>query len=131
MFPLVVYHSGAGSSFEDNAVLCEFLASHGYVIVGSVFQDQNGRSFNIDVVRASSRDMAFLIAYARQLPFVHRDHAGLVGHSAGAQAALIFRSLARSPVDAVVSLDTTQDYFSLATPGWEYMTNAYSRIPGT
>jgi pimeloyl-ACP methyl ester carboxylesterase len=129
VFPLVVYHSGAGSSFEDNAVLCEFLASHGYVIVGSVFQDQKGRSFNIDVVRASSRDMAFLIAYARQLPFVHRDHAGLVGHSAGAQAALVFRSLTRSPVDAVVSLDTTQDYFSLASPGWEYLTKRVLKNP--
>ena len=36
--PLVLYHSGAGSSFEDDAVLCEFLASHGYVVIGSAFQ---------------------------------------------------------------------------------------------
>src|SRR5262249_36635006 len=28
-FPLVIYHAGYGSSFEDNAVLCEYLASHG------------------------------------------------------------------------------------------------------
>src|SRR4051812_15796897 len=26
-FPLVIYHAGHGSSFEDNSVLCEFLAS--------------------------------------------------------------------------------------------------------
>jgi predicted dienelactone hydrolase len=36
-FPLVIYHSGNGSSFEDNSVLCEFLASHGYVVLGSAF----------------------------------------------------------------------------------------------
>jgi hypothetical protein len=28
-FPLVIYHAGAGSTFDDNSVLCEFLASHG------------------------------------------------------------------------------------------------------
>src|SRR5262249_24648069 len=38
-FPLVIYHAGHGSSFEDNSVLCEFLASHGYVVIGSAFQE--------------------------------------------------------------------------------------------
>src|SRR5262249_3233838 len=47
-FPIVIYHAGAGSSFEDNAVLCEFLASHGYVVVGSAFQEASGESFNVD-----------------------------------------------------------------------------------
>ena len=28
---------GAGSSFEHNSVLCEFLTSHGFVVVGSAF----------------------------------------------------------------------------------------------
>ena len=41
-FPLVIYHSGGGSSFEDNAVLCEFLASHGFVVLGSAFQESAG-----------------------------------------------------------------------------------------
>ena len=44
---------------------------------------------------------------------------GLVGHSAGAQAALYLRAHEASAVDAVVSLDTTQDYCTLATHGWE------------
>jgi predicted dienelactone hydrolase len=121
-FPLVVYHAGAGSSFEDNSVLCEFLASHGYVVAGSAFQEQSGRSFNIDVKQGSSRDIEFLIAHARRLPYVDWNHIGLMGHSAGAQAALIYRSLGASPVDALVSFDTTQDYSSLDTEGWEYLT---------
>src|SRR5262249_54263126 len=36
-FPLVINHAGYGSTFEDNSVLCEFLASHGYVVFGSAF----------------------------------------------------------------------------------------------
>src|SRR5262249_30219062 len=47
-FPLVIYHAGAGSSFEDNSVLCEFLASHGFVVLGSAFPERSGKSFNTD-----------------------------------------------------------------------------------
>src|SRR5262245_41459489 len=119
-FPLVIYHSGAGSSFEDNSVLCEYLASHGFVVIGSAFQDQSGKSFNTDNREGSARDLDFLIAYARQLPNVDWKHIGLVGHSAGAQAALTFRCRPNSVVDAVVSLDTTQDYRGVADPLWQF-----------
>ncbi|MEW6733156.1 MAG: helix-turn-helix domain-containing protein [Acidobacteriota bacterium] len=117
-FPLVIYHSGYGSSFEDNAVLCEFLASHGYVVVGSAFQDPTGASFNVDGKMASVRDMEFLIAYAQQLSNVDWRHVGVVGHSGGAHAVLRLRAQENSVIDAVVSLDTTQDYYSLADPRW-------------
>jgi hypothetical protein len=126
-FPIVIYHAGAGSSFEDNAVLCEFLASHGYVVVGSAFQEASGESFNIDAGQGSFRDIEFLIAHASRFPRADWKHIGLAGHSAGAHASLRFRALAACAVDAVVSLDTTQDYFSLATHGWEVMTEEVLR----
>ena len=121
-FPLVLYHSGFGSSFEDNAVLCEYLASHGFVVVGSAFPDATGQSLNVGGPEGSMRDMEFLIAHSRRLSYVDWNHIGLVGHSGGAQYSLLFRSQDASPVDAVVSLDTTQDYYSLSTSGWDYMT---------
>ncbi len=120
-FPLVIYHQGYGSTFEDNAVLCEFLASHGYVVLSSSFQEASGDSFNVDGRQGSARDLEFLIAFARRFGYVDWNRIGLVGHSAGAQAALLYRAQDASPVDAVVSLDTTQDYSSLADPGWEDM----------
>ena len=80
-FPLVIYHSGGGSSFEDNAVLCEFLASHGYVVLGSAFQEPSGTSYNIDGRLGSARDMEYLIAYAFGLPDVDWKHIGIVGHA--------------------------------------------------
>jgi dienelactone hydrolase len=120
-FPLVIYHSGGGSSFEENAVLCEFLASHGYVVLGSAFQEPTGESYNIDGRLGSARDMEYLIAYADSLPDVDWKHIGIVGHSAGAQAALMFQAQDASPVDAVVSLDTTQDYASLSDHRWDDM----------
>jgi dienelactone hydrolase len=121
-FPLVIYHSGNGSSFEDNSVLCEFLASHGFIVLGSAFQEPRGSSFNVDGGRTSARDMEFLIAYARQLPDVDWNHIGVIGHSAGAHAVLTFGSQPNAAVDAIVSLDTTQDYHGLKAPGWEEMT---------
>ena len=69
-------------------MLCEFFASHGYVVMGSAFQEPTGESYNIDGRLCSARDMEYLIAHARELPSVDWNHIGVVGHSAGAQAAL-------------------------------------------
>jgi len=119
-FPLVIYHSGNGSSFEDNAVLCEFLASHGYVVFGSAFQEPSGASFNVD--NGNIRDFEYLIGYAHQLSNVDWNHIGVIGHSAGAHAVLTYRAQSHCAADAIVSLDTTQDYYSLADNRWEPMT---------
>src|SRR5262249_38182847 len=67
-FPLVIYHSGNGSSFEDNSVLCEFLASHGYVVFGGAFQEPSGKSFNVD--NGQTRDFEYLIAFSKNQPNV-------------------------------------------------------------
>jgi pimeloyl-ACP methyl ester carboxylesterase len=121
-FPIVINHAGGRSSFEDNAVLLEFLASHGYVVLGSAFQEGNGNSFNIDAQEGSLRDIDFLIAYTSRLPQADWSHIGLMGHSAGAQTALKYRAQDECAVDALVSLDTTEDYFSIATHLWDDMT---------
>jgi hypothetical protein len=121
-FPLIIYHSGAGSSIEDNTVLCEFLASNGYVVMNSAYQRADGSSLNIDGDEGSILDMRYLIAYASRLPYVNWNKIGTIGHSAGAQAIIIFQTRNNSVVDALVSLDTTQDYHGLSTNLWNRMT---------
>lgn len=118
-FPLVIYHAGYGSSFDDNAVLCEYLASHGYVVVGSAFQEAGGESFNIDAGDDSIADMEHLVRIAAGEPMVDRARVGLIGHSGGAHTAFRFVSRWSRPVDALVSLDTTQDYHSFADTRWD------------
>ena len=115
-FPLVVYHSGAGSSFEDDAELCELLARHGTVVVGSAFQEADGSGFGIDGRAGSARDMGFLVTRAGELPFVDATRVALVGHSAGAQAILRYAGEPDCPADALVLLDTTLDYYDLRFP---------------
>ena len=122
-FPVVLYHSGYGSSFEDNAVLCELLASHGYVVLGSAFLRRGGESFNVDGRDDSLADLEHLLrqaadAPARGLPAVDLTRVGMAGHSGGAHVSLEFAARPRSPVDAVVALDTTQDHHSVHDRRW-------------
>jgi pimeloyl-ACP methyl ester carboxylesterase len=117
--PVVVYHGGADSSYEDNSVLCEFLASHGYVVLGSAFQDASGATLDVDGGEGSERDLAFLVAYAGRLPYADWGRIAVAGHSFGAQAVLKYALRESSPVDAVVCLDTRQDYVGLSdSRGW-------------
>lgn len=118
-FPLVLYHAGYGSSFEDNAVLCEFLASHGYIVAGSAFLDGSGESLNIDADRDSEADLQHLIRVAGAHLPVDWNHIAMIGHSGGAHTALRFLSRVSTPLDAAVMLDTTQDYHSFSDHRWD------------
>lgn len=122
-FPLVIYHSGAGSSFEDNALLCEELARDGYVVMGSAFQAADGKSFNVDVENAG-REFEFLLRLAAGMENVDIRHVALIGHSAGAHGSLIYAARAGISIDAIVSLDTTQDYVTLSDSRWPLLVNA-------
>lgn len=115
-FPLIVYHGGLGSSFEDNAALCAYLAGHGFAVLGSAFPEADGQSLNIDGFAGSAGDVGFLVDWARSTSYGDVERVGLIGHSAGAQAMLRIAGRNESPCNALVLLDTTQDYFSLAFP---------------
>jgi pimeloyl-ACP methyl ester carboxylesterase len=114
-FPLVIYIQGAGSSTDDNLILLEFLASHGYVVVNSAYQGPDGEmiAHGYDIV---ADDISFLVGYARRLPNVDWSRVAVVGHSAGAQTALVYASRGGSAADALVSLDNTADYYFSENP---------------
>jgi hypothetical protein len=120
-YPVVIYHQGNGSSIEDNSDFCEYMASWGYVVVSSSYVAGDGTSFNIDSKAGSAADIRFLTAYLRTLPNVDWEHIGLIGHSGGAHTALKYRAVPGVITDAIVSLDTTEDYYSLADPRWTFI----------
>lgn len=122
-FPLVVYHSGAASSFDDNSLLCEVLASFGYIVVGSAYPRTDGTSFNIDAKTGSIRDMCLLIQIAVDEYNADWNQVAYIGHSAGAQAVLRAVSERECPADAIVLLDSTVDYYGLAIPTFAELTN--------
>jgi pimeloyl-ACP methyl ester carboxylesterase len=114
-FPLAIYIQGAGSSTDDNLALLELLASHGYVVVNSAYQGPDGEmiAHGYDIV---ANDVSFLVGYARRLPDVDWSRVAVVGHSAGAQTALVYASREDSAANAVVSLDNTADYYFSENP---------------
>lgn len=112
-FPVLVYHGGAGSSYGENVELCEHLASHGYVVLGSAFFDPSGESLNIG---AGWRDFDPLLAWAARLPFADPGRAGGVGHSAGAQQMLFYATYGTGRLRALALLDTTIDVHGIVEP---------------
>ena len=110
-FPLVIYHPGAAGSFDENVILFEFLASHGYVVISSAYQTNTVHVSNdVDLVPRSIRDMQFLMQAASKLPYVNATKSAGVGHSAGAHTLMQWIGEIDCPLAAMVSLDTTLEY---------------------
>jgi hypothetical protein len=118
-FPLVVYHAGLGGSYEDNAVLCEYLASHGYIVITAAYSNADSTLLEINYdLATTAADNAWLMRFAHSLPFADTGRLAAVGHSFGAQASLAWHAAPNSPLDAVVVLDTTVEYGGLEWPGF-------------
>ena len=127
-FPVVFYHPGLGGSYEDNGVLCEYLASHGYTVVSSAFPSEDGLFVGVDWdLDRSVKDLGFLMNVAAADPGVDVTRVGSVGQSYGGQALMAWSSEANSPVRAVVSLDSTVDYAPTDGPMFEKLTQPLSR----
>jgi hypothetical protein len=120
-FPVVIYHPGLSGSFEDNSVLFEYLASHGYVVLSSAYPEAEASVVNINGdLTCSFRDMEFLSRYARGLPFADADLLAAMGHSYGANAVLAWRAVPFSSVRAVVTLDSGLEAVSLDAVSLDY-----------
>jgi dienelactone hydrolase len=118
-FPVVVYHAGLSGSYEDNAVLCEFLASQGYVVLATAYANADSTLAAISWdLSTTFADTAFVMRFAATLPFADASRLAAVGHSFGAQASLAWHAEPNSPLDAVAALDTTVEYGTLDWPGF-------------
>lgn len=110
-FPLVVYSAGLNNSAEDNVVLCEYLASHGYVV--ATVPQAGTTSLDVDLKFPSAHDLETQVldlqfAVGALHDFAGADHTrlGVAGYSVGGVAALNF-VLRSTDVDALVTLDPT------------------------
>jgi dienelactone hydrolase len=108
-FPLVLVAQGNGQSLHDQAPLCEYLASHGYVVatapspmrISGPLTDEREMGTR---AAEQARDLAFVLADAARRADVDARRVGLVGHSFGARAALLL-AMQEPRVAALVSLD--------------------------
>lgn len=106
--PLVLAHPGLGGAFADNFVMYEYLASHGYFVISSAFQSAAAKDMYIEWEPATSLpDLDIIARWAKEN--LRSSAVAVMGHSYGAQAALIYAMEGR-PIDAVISLDSTLNY---------------------
>lgn len=110
-FPLVIYAPSFGAIAAENADLCEYLASHGYVVVASASMGARSRAMTADLegIEAQVGDIEYLIAYARSLPQVDFEKIAAVGFSWGGLAN-VAAAARDSRIRALVSLDGTVRY---------------------
>jgi hypothetical protein len=119
-FPVVLHHPGLGGVPDDSSVLCELLASHGYVVLCSAYPNYDAQGVGIGSdLHTSFRDLEFLSRFARELPSADADRLGAMGHSWGAIAVLHWAALPDSPLRAFVTLDSGFEYGSVEDTGIE------------
>lgn len=130
-FPVVIYHPGVGGTPEDNSVLFEYLASNGYVVISSVYQDEDGYSVHGGGggLPCAFRDMEFLSRYARGLSYVDADRLGAMGHSLGGWEIIAWAAEPDCSLRSFVSLDSGLEYDSIETSGVESLQHQMKTNP--
>jgi pimeloyl-ACP methyl ester carboxylesterase len=116
-FPLVVYVSGLNETGQHaNSVLCEYLASQGFVVAAIPQVGTTPARLRLGInpvdLETQVRDVEFAAAQVRALPFLQPRWA-IAGHSMGGVVALLAQ--ARNPdLAAVVGLDASYGSKELA-----------------
>lgn len=110
-FPIVVYAPSFSSWPWENADLCEYIASYGYVVIASPGMGVRRESTH-DVAGASAQaqDISFLIGYAHTLQDADTSEVAVVGMSWGGLSNL-FAAARDSRIKALVDLDGSMRYF--------------------
>jgi dienelactone hydrolase len=129
-FPLVIYApSFSGPGFE-NADLCEYLASYGYVVIAS--PSIGDHSFNmtggIEGAETQARDISFEIGFASTLPQVDPTKIAVVGYSWGG-ISNFFAAAKDDRIKALIALDGSARYFPSLITDSKYVRPQDMTIP--
>jgi len=108
-FPVVIYSMGQNDYNQENVVLCEFLASHGFIVV--TVPDLGPSSLKSKMLvndaasfEAQEDDLEFAVAQAMRIASADSSEIAAAGHSMGAIYALLL-AMRDDRVGAVVGLD--------------------------
>lgn len=111
-YPILIYAPRDSSVSWENADLCEYLASHGYVVLASPSLGLSTRDMtdDLDGINAQARDISFLITYARSLPDTDLSEVAVVSWSWGGISSLVVAG--RDPhINALVEMDGSMRYY--------------------
>jgi len=105
-FPVLIYAPGHSAYAIDNADLCEYLASQGYIVIASASLGPRSHAMTADLegAEAQAADIGFLVGYAHTLAQADTRRIAVIGHSWGSLASVL--AAARDDrIRALVSLD--------------------------
>jgi len=112
-FPVVIYAPGYSADAFQNADLCEYLASHGYIVIASpsLGPDKRGMSLDLKGIDAQVGDIRFLIDYAGSLPQADTSSIAVIGYSIGGLSN-VFAAARDKRITALIELDGSIRYFN-------------------
>jgi dienelactone hydrolase len=111
-FPLLIFGTGLTGPFYLNTVLCEYLASLGYLVVAIPSlpaREDVEAAYDALAVDAQIRDMEFVIQEMHDYPEIEDGRMGLVAWSLGGISQALLQ-MKNPDVRAVVSLDAATGY---------------------
>jgi len=111
-YPVLIYAPSDSSISWENADLCEYLASHGYLVLASPSMGVSTRDMTDDLngINAQAHDISFLVTYAGSLPDADSSRVAVVSWSYGGIASLF--AAARDPrIHALISMDGSMRYY--------------------
>jgi predicted dienelactone hydrolase len=133
-FPVVIYAPSHSAYAIENADLCEFLASQGYIVIASASLGPRSHAMTADLegAEAQAADIGFLVGYAHTLAQADTGRIAVVGHGWGALAGVL--AAARDDrIRALVSLDGSLraafDYLNGGPRAARYVTPERLGIP--
>ncbi len=110
-FPVVIYAPSFGSPAYENADLCEYLASQGFIVLASPSQGATSSGMTTDLVgiKAQVDDIHFLMQEAELIPEADAKRIAIVGFSWGG-ISNVFAAVDKPNVRALVFLDGSIRY---------------------
>jgi pimeloyl-ACP methyl ester carboxylesterase len=111
-YPVVIYAPSFSSVSWENADLCEYLASHGYVVLASPSIGTATRQMTTDVagINAQATDISFLAGHARTLSNADTSRIAVVGFSWGGISNVVAAGR-DSRIGALIALDGSPRYW--------------------
>jgi len=111
-FPVVIYAPSYQATSVENFALCEFLASHGYIVISCPSRGTENRFLDGGTTRdieTQARDIEFLIGEATSLTNADSDKLSVIGFSFGG-ISNVLAQMRNKRIKALVCLDGSIKY---------------------
>src|SRR5205823_3694259 len=111
-YPVIIYAPSDSPIAWENADLCEYLASHGYVVLASPSMGASTRDMTDDLAGIDTQafDISFLISYANSLPDTDSSKVAVVSFSWGGISSL-FAAARDRRIQVLAEMDGSMRYY--------------------